>query len=148
MKPSKNQLYKISISILVIAFVVYIVYEKNQLASFKLDNNSQKNTLENEILVLKRQFQEKDRFSKNLQDQLSAYQKYDQFIQLSRLRDSITMTLPFKYGQRVLILPDSLPGIINSISINANASEYSIKYIVKMKDNKYSPFSVSDLAPL
>jgi len=145
MRPSKNQLYKISISILLISLIVYIIYEKNQLASFKLDNNSQKNTLENEILVLKSQFQEKDRLSKNLEVRLSAYQKYDQFIQLSRLRDSITTALPFKYGQRVLILPDSLPGIINSISINANASEYSIKYIVKMKDNKYSPFSVSDL---
>jgi hypothetical protein len=52
-------------------------------------------------------------------------------------RDSIARLLPFKYGEMVYVMPDSLKGIIEGIVYGGNQFESYVKYKVLLKNNKY-----------
>ena len=53
--------------------------------------------------------------------------------------------LPFKFGESAMIMPDSTPVVINSVSIVGNAIDYSIKYVVRTKKGEYLQISPSEL---
>jgi hypothetical protein len=76
---------------------------------------------------------------------LDFYMPYEPLLRNLKLKDSAYNALPYKYGQRVTILPDTLSAIINSIQIVAGEYEYSVKYIVRTPNGVYIPISVSDI---
>ena len=76
---------------------------------------------------------------------LDFYVPYEPLLRNLRLKDSAYNALPYRYGQRVTILPDTASAVINSIEIIAGAYEYSVKYIVRTSNGTYIPISVSDI---
>ena len=44
-----------------------------------------------------------------------------------------------------MIMPDSTPVVINSVSIVGNSIDYSIKYVVRTKKGEYLQISPSEL---
>jgi hypothetical protein len=76
---------------------------------------------------------------------LDFYKPYEPLLRNLKLKDSAYNSLPYRYGQKVTILPDTLSAIINSIQIVAGEYEYSVKYIVRTSNGVYFPISVSDI---
>jgi hypothetical protein len=76
---------------------------------------------------------------------LDFYMPYEPLLRNLKLKDSAYNALPYRYGQRVTILPDTAAAVINSIEIIAGAYEYSVKYIVRTSNGTYMPISVSDI---
>jgi hypothetical protein len=76
---------------------------------------------------------------------LDFYLPYEPLLRNLKLKDSAYNALPFRYGQRITILPDTTSAVINSIEIIAGAYEYSVKYIVRTSNGSYIPISVSDI---
>jgi hypothetical protein len=81
----------------------------------------------------------------NNQKVLGQYLPYKAIIRSASLRDSIYSLLPFKFGESAMIMPDSASVVINSVSIVGNATDYSIKYIVRTKKGEYVQLSPSEL---
>ena len=77
--------------------------------------------------------------------QLESYKPYKAIVKSAALRDSIYKLLPYKFGETVFIMPDSVKAVINSISINGNATDYSIKYVVRTKKGELQTVSITDL---
>jgi hypothetical protein len=42
-------------------------------------------------------------------------------------------------------MPDSIKAVINSISINGNATDYSIKYVLRTKKGEFQSVSITDI---
>jgi hypothetical protein len=139
---------KWNIILLYLFFFVLITYLSVQL--WKSENN--KNSLTQK---LEKQLQEQEQkinlLNSTVNKQsglLKEYKPYQAVIRSAALRDSIYKLLPFKFGEAVYILPDSIKGIINSVQINGNASEYSIKYLIRTSKGNYEAISISDLIKL
>ena len=81
----------------------------------------------------------------NTQKELGEYLPYKAVIRSAALRDSIYTLLPFKFGESAMVMPDSTSVVINSISIVGNATDYSIKYVVRTKKGDYLQISPSEL---
>jgi hypothetical protein len=79
---------------------------------------------------------------------LEEYKPYQAVIRSAALRDSIYKLLPFKFGETVYVMPDSVKAVVNSVQITGNASEYSIKYWVRTAKGGYQAISISDLLKL
>lgn len=76
---------------------------------------------------------------------LKEYKPYQAVIRSAALRDSIYKLLPYKFGETVYVMPDSIKAVVNSVQISGNASEYSIKYWVRTAKGGYQAISISDL---
>ena len=136
---------KWSIILLYLFFFVLITYLSVQL--WKSENN--KNSLTQK---LEKQLQEQEQkinlLNSTVNKQsglLKEYKPYQAVIRSAALRDSIYKLLPYKFGDAVLVMPDSIKAIVNSVQINGNASEYSIKYWVRTSKGNYEAISISDL---
>ena len=136
---------KWNIFLLYLFFFVLITYLSVQL--WKSENN--KNSLTQK---LEKQLQEQEQkinlLNSTVNKQsglLKEYKPYQAVIRSAALRDSIYKLLPYKFGDAVLVMPDSNKAIINSVQINGNASEYSIKYWVRTSKGNYEAISISDL---
>jgi hypothetical protein len=79
---------------------------------------------------------------------LKEYKPYQAVIRSAALRDSIYKLLPFKFGETVYMMPDSIKAVVNSVQISGNASEYSIKYLVRTAKEGYQAISINDLLKL
>jgi hypothetical protein len=79
---------------------------------------------------------------------LKEYKPYQAVIRSAALRDSIYKLLPYKFGETVYVMPDSIKAVVNSVQITGNASEYSIKYWVRTAKGGYQAISISDLIKL
>ena len=79
---------------------------------------------------------------------LKEYKPYQAVIRSAALRDSIYKLLPFKFGETVYMMPDSIKAVVNSVQISGNASEYSIKYLVRTAKGGYQAISINDLLKL
>jgi hypothetical protein len=79
---------------------------------------------------------------------LKEYKPYQAVIRSAALRDSIYKLLPYKFGETVFVMPDSVKAVVNSVQISGNASEYSIKYWVRTAKGGYQAISISDLLKL
>jgi uncharacterized membrane protein YvbJ len=142
---SSSKKIKWSIVLLYLFFFLLITYLSVQL--WKSENN--KNSLTQK---LEKQLQEQDQkinlLNSTVNKQsglLKEYKPYQAVIRSAALRDSIYKLLPYKFGDAVLVMPDSTKAIINSVQINGNASEYSIKYWVRTSKGNYEAISISDL---
>lgn len=83
--------------------------------------------------------------AEQLDSALKDYRAYDAIIQSSRIREALYRQLPLAAGDRVLILPDSMPGVIQAVTVSGNAMEYSIRYRVRQKDGQTAELSYTDL---
>ena len=145
---STSKKIKWNIVLLYLFFFLLITYLSVQL--WKSENN--KNSLTQK---LEKQLQEQEQkinlLNSTVNKQsglLKEYKPYQAVIRSAALRDSIYKLLPYKFGEAVYILPDSIKGIINSVQINGNASEYSIKYLIRTSKGNYEAISISDLIKL
>lgn len=138
-KPWKTYFYIISIVILGILGLYYYNKYQNQLNQNQVEFAKELKNKEERIGLLEKIILSKD-------NQLENFKPYTAIVKSAALRDSIYKLLPYKFGESVFIMPDSTKAVINSISINGNATDYSIKYVVRTKKGTLETVSITDLS--
>jgi hypothetical protein len=139
---SKTNWGKIIFIVLVAVLVVFLCVLVWQTENKK---NALSQKLENQIKDQQKKLNRLDSLAKKQALLLKEYKPYQAVVRSAALRDSIYTLLPFKFGENVYIMPDSIKATINSVSINGNASEYSIKYLVRTKKGEFQSVSITDL---
>ena len=140
--PSKYSWKTVTIYIVLIGLIIYLFF---QLRDAK---NGHTNELAQLQIQLSKQSEAQNKLNmelNNTKNQLGEYLPYKAVIRSASLRDSIYSLLPFKFGESAMIMPDSTPVVINSVSIVGNATDYSIKYMVRTKKGEYLQISPSEL---
>ena len=140
--PSKYSWKTVTIYIVLIGLIIYLFF---QLRDAK---NGHTNELAQLQIQLSKQSEAQNKLNmelNNTKNQLGEYVPYKAIIRSASLRDSIYSLLPFKFGESAMIMPDSTPVVINSVSIVGNAIDYSIKYVVRTKKGEYLQISPSEL---
>ena len=131
------------LSIIILIIVIIINYRsrldyENNFGKQSKELSDRLNKLESENNSLSTDLNGKKRI-------LDFYMPYESLLRNLKLKDSAYNSLPYRYGQRVTIMPDTASAVINSIEIIAGAYEYSVKYIVRTSNGTYIPISVSDI---
>ena len=140
--PSKYSWKTVTIYIVLIGLIIYLLV---QLSNAKKGHSSELSQLQ---IQLSKQSEAQNKLNmelNNTKNQLGEYLPYKAIIRSASLRDSIYSLLPFKFGESAMIMPDSTPVVINSVSIVGNAIDYSIKYVVRTKKGEYLQISPSEL---
>ena len=140
--PSKYSWKTVTIYIVLIGLIIYLFF---QLRDAK---NGHTNELAQLQIQLSKQSEAQNKLNmelNNTKNQLGEYVPYKAIIRSASLRDSIYSLLPFKFGESAMIMPDSTPVVINSVSIVGNAIDYIIKYVVRTKKGEYLQISPSEL---
>ncbi len=140
--PSKYSWKTLTSYILLIGLIIYLLV---QLSNAKKGHSSELSQLQ---IQISKQTEAQNKLKtelNNTQKELGEYLPYKAIIRSASLRDSIYSLLPFKFGESAMIMPDSTPVVINSVSIVGNATDYSIKYVVRTKKGEYLQISPSEL---
>ena len=140
--PSKYSWKTVTIYIVLIGLIIYLFF---QLRDAKNGHTNELAQLQNQ---LSKQSEAQNKLKmelNNTQKELGGYLPYKAIIRSASMRDSIYSLLPFKFGESAMIMPDSTPVVINSVSIVGNATDYSIKYLVRTKKGEYLQISPSEL---
>jgi hypothetical protein len=140
--PSKYSWKILASYIVLIGLIIYLLV---QLRDAKNGHTSELSQLQ---IQISKQSEAQNKLNielNNTKNQLGEYVPYKAIIRSASLRDSIYSLLPFKFGESAMIMPDSIPVVINSVSIVGNATDYSIKYLVRTKKGEYLQISPSEL---
>jgi hypothetical protein len=140
--PSKYSWKTVTIYIILIGLIIYLLV---QLSNAKKGHSSELSQLQIQISKQSEAQNKLNMELNNTKNQLGEYVPYKAIIRSASLRDSIYSLLPFKFGESAMIMPDSTPVVINSVSIVGNAIDYSIKYVVRTKKGEYLQISPSEL---
>ena len=140
--PSKYSWKTVTSYILLIGLIIYLLV---QLSNAKKGHSSELSQLQIQISKQSEAQNKLNMELNNTQKELGEYLPYKAIIRSASLRDSIYSLLPFKFGESAMIMPDSTPVVINSVSIVGNATDYSIKYVVRTKKGEYLQISPSEL---
>jgi hypothetical protein len=140
--PSKYNWKTMSIFIVLIGLIIYLFV---LLRDAKNGHTSELTQLQIQIAKQAEAQNKLQMALNNTQKELGQYLPYKAIIRSASLRDSIYSLLPFKFGESAMIMPDSSSVVINSISIVGNATDYSIKYVVRTKKGEYLQISPSEL---
>jgi hypothetical protein len=145
--PARKKI-KWSVILLYLLLFVLITYLSVQLWNSENSKNALTQKLEKQLQELEQKINLLNSTVNKQAGLLKEYKPYQAVIRSAALRDSIYKLLPYKFGEAVYILPDSIKGIINSVQINGNANEYSIKYLIRNSKGNYEAISISDLKKL
>jgi len=129
---------------LLILIVIIIINYRNR-SEFEKNFGLQSKDLKEKILKLE---SENGTLSSDNQSQkrtLDFYRPYESLLRNLKLKDSAYNSLPYRYGQRVTILPDTSTAVINAIQITAGAYEYAVKYVVRNASGNYVSVAVTDI---
>ena len=126
-------------------FIGLIIYLLVQLSDAKKGHSSELTQLQIQISEQSEAQNKLKMELNNSQKELGEYLPYKAIIRSASLRDSIYSLLPFKFGETAMIMPDSTPVVVNSVCILGNATDYSIKYVVRTKKGEYVQISPSEL---
>jgi len=140
--PSKYSWKTVIIYIVLIGLIIYLLVQLN---NAKKGHSSELSQLQIQISKQSEAQNKLNMELNNTKNQLGEYVPYKAIIRSASLRDSIYSLLPFKFGESAMIMPDSTPVVINSVSIVGNATDYSIKYLVRTKKGEYLQISPSEL---
>jgi hypothetical protein len=140
--PSKYSWKTVTSYILLIGLIIYLLV---QLSNAKKGHSSELSQLQIQISKQSEAQYKLKLELNNTQNELGEYLPYKAIIRSASLRDSIYSLLPFKFGESAMIMPDSTPVVINSVSIVGNATDYNIKYVVRTKKGEYLQISPSEL---
>lgn len=131
--------------LLLVVYLLYKQYDDSRKLEQAFAVKFNKLTSTNDSLQRKRLSLENELANQKIK--LESYSPYLPLLYNLKILDTAYKSLPFRYGQRVIILPDSSMGVINSISLTANQLEYSVRYLVRNKKGELVLLSVSDLLP-
>jgi hypothetical protein len=131
-----------------IALFGIIIYLISQLWQAENKKNALTQKLEKQIQEQSDKINALNTTVNNQAGLLKEYKPYQAVIRSAALRDSIYKLLPYKFGETVYVMPDSVKAVVNSVQISGNASEYSIKYWVRTAKGGYQAISISDLLKL
>ena len=140
--PRKYSRKTLAICTILIGLIIYLLV---QLSDAKKGHSSELSQLQIQISEQSEAQNKLKMELNNSQKELGEYLPYKAIIRSASLRDSIYSLLPFKFGETALIMPDSTPVVVNSVCILGNATDYSIKYVVRTKKGEYVQISPSEL---
>ena len=101
--------------------------------------------IDSEISKLKSKEQQTRSSRDSLAAVLQPYLGYDALLRANMKRDEAYAALPFKYGDKVLLLPDSAHGMISEVIMGGNPWNYYIRYKIMLKGGKESEVYPSQL---
>lgn len=130
----------------IIFLLGWLYFRSNRLLQTERDRlDTEMRDLRNQIAQLKN----KELQSRKTRDSLSAvlqpYLGYEALLRANMKRDEAYAALPFKYGDKVLLLPDSARGMISEVIMGGNPWNYYIRYKVMLKGGKESEVYPSQL---
>ena len=140
--PTKYSWKILAICTILIGLIIYLLV---QLSDAKKGHSSELSQLQIQISEQSEAQNKLKMELNNSQKELGEYLPYKAIIRSASLRDSIYSLLPFKFGETAMIMPDSTPVVVNSVCILGNATDYSIKYVVRTKKGEYVQISPSEL---
>ena len=140
--PTKYSWKTVATYLVLIGLIIYLLVQLN---NAKKGHSSELSQLQ---IQISKQTEAQNKLKielNNTQKELGEYLPYKAIIRSASLRDSIYSLLPFKFGETAMIMPDSTPVVVNSVCILGNATDYSIKYVVRTKKGEYVQISPSEL---
>lgn len=132
--------YLISGGLLILLILLIIQYNKQRQTSGDLNTS-----LEQQVQTLTSALAQREALLMERESQLSGYKDYESLIQSSRIREALYKQLPLTAGDQVFILPDSVAGVINGVTVTGNALEYSIRYNVRKEDGTVEDLPYTNL---
>lgn len=137
--------YKWYFLLTLLVLIVVVVFNYRNMSAYEKNFGLQSKELKDKISKLE---SENGNLSSDNQAQkriLDFYQPYEPLLRNLKLKDSAYNALPYRYGQRVTILPDTSTAVINAIQITAGAYEYAVKYVVRNASGNYVTVAVTDI---
>ena len=139
-KSSKWKSILFIMSFISLAIICLVYYNKYQNQLKQNEDAFNQKIKENNLVIEKL-----EQLTKSQSAILDTYKPYKAIMKSAALRDSIYALLPYKFGETVFIMPDSVKAVVNSISINGNATDYSIKYVLRTKKGEFQTVSLTDI---
>jgi hypothetical protein len=140
-----NSIYKWLFFLTIIILIIVMIMNYRSRLDYENSFGQQSKELKDRLTKLETENSSLSSDLSGKKRMLDFYVPYEPLLRNLRLKDSAYNALPYRYGQRVTILPDTASAVINSIEIIAGAYEYSVKYIVRTSNGTYIPISVSDI---
>ncbi len=139
---NKPKWKRVLLILILIGTIIFLAY---RLKLSEDGRSAHTRKLEKQLTEQQKSILEMQGIIKSQGTQLKEYKPYQAVVRAAALRDSIYTILPFKFGETVYIMPDSVRATVNAVNIMGNATEYSIKYQVRTKKGDYVNISVTDL---
>ena len=80
-----------------------------------------------------REFNRQNSMRDSLERILRPLEPYRPLVGMLNYRDSVQSALPFSAGDRVIVLPDTIPAIIKEVLLTGTGNSFSIEYLVVLK---------------
>lgn len=135
---SSRQLVILGVTCLIFAIWAIVNQVRNQNLNNRLSEIESTSAMTLDSLraiseTMRFRFDQQYRIRDSLERILRPLEPYRPLVGMLNYRDSVQASLPFVSGDRVLVLPDSIPAIVKQVLLTGSGNSFSIDYIVVLK---------------
>jgi hypothetical protein len=121
----------------VFAIVVVVFTRNSRILEGERNNLEQKiRQLSSELDALRKSERRFVFKSDSLGRVLDPMMQYEALIKANQHRDEAYLAMPWRYGDQVMVLPDSISGIVSEVVLGGNPWNYYVRYKVLLKGGK------------
>jgi hypothetical protein len=121
----------------VFAIVVVVFTRNSRILEGERNNLEQKiRQLSSELDALRKSERRFVFKSDSLGRVLDPMMQYEALIRANQHRDEAYLAMPWRYGDQVMVLPDSISGIVSEVVLGGNPWNYYVRYKVLLKGGK------------
>lgn len=121
----------------IMAIVILMYLRNNRILEGERNALEQKiRQLNNELEALRKSERRYVFKSDSLGRMLDPMMQYEALIKANQHRDEAYLAMPWRYGDRVTVLPDSVGGIVSEVILGGNPWNYYVRYKVLLKGGK------------
>lgn len=121
----------------IFAIVILMYSRNNRILEGERNALEQKiRALSSELDALKKSERRYVYKSDSLGRVLDPMMQYEALIRANQHRDEAYLAMPWRYGDRVTVLPDSVGGIVSEVILGGNPWNYYVRYKVLLKGGK------------
>lgn len=121
----------------VFAIVIVVFSRNNRILEGERNSLEQKiRQLSSELEALRKSERRFVFKSDSLGRVLDPMMQYEALIRANQHRDEAYLAMPWRYGDQVMVLPDSIAGIVSEVILGGNPWNYYVRYKVLLKGGK------------
>jgi hypothetical protein len=121
----------------VFAIVIVVFKRNNRILEGERNSMEQKiRQLSSELDALRKSERRFVYKSDSLGRVLDPMMQYEALIRANQHRDEAYLAMPWRYGDSVMVLPDSVAGIVSEVILGGNPWNYYVRYKVLLKGGK------------
>lgn len=121
----------------VFAIVIVVFKRNNRILEGERNSMEQKiRQLSSELDALRKSERRFVYKSDSLGRVLEPMMQYEALIRANQHRDEAYLAMPWRYGDPVMVLPDSVAGIVSEVILGGNPWNYYVRYKVLLKGGK------------